>query len=389
MTRPRKLWRWLWFALLTLLAVGLVIRAWVIPTLIVRQIEGRYEGRATIRDWWLNSHSAGLVGLVLYEDRSARSPIWVQADQIEADLSLGQVLRGDVMPRRVVVREPRLAFRIDRNGALLTLPRFKSSGPTNAPLPDVVIEDAQLVFRQEDRPEMVVSKVDAELTPEPGGRGGVRITAKADDPIRGHFDASGALGSSFRTGTFELVGKRVAASPSSVTSIPFVSESVWKYVLPTGPVDVRLSIELTGDTQQPARIHTVVGFQHTTVEMPSLGLISLDSVGVLTVNGGVVKLDHIHGRILDGPVVLTGLFDFSRSPSRIDLGVDLERVDVSHTPPGWQLGILDATGRLTGHAHLVVALVDSGPDFTRSWGWGDVAEATLQGTDSRKTDQIS
>src|SRR5690348_1809297 len=98
MRRPRKVWRWLGGSALVLLAIGFIIRAWVVPAIIVRELQSRYEGQVWIRDWWLNGHSVALVALALHETRADNSPVWARAEQVEADLTPGQVLRGDFVP---------------------------------------------------------------------------------------------------------------------------------------------------------------------------------------------------------------------------------------------------------------------------------------------------
>ena len=63
--------------------------------------------------------------------------------------------------------------------------------------------------------------------------------------------------------------------------------------------------------------------------------------GRLWVDGGVVRLERIVGRALEGNVTASGVLDFARSPSRVDLDLDLTKVDITETPKSWQL---DETG---------------------------------------------
>ena len=91
-----KIVRRLGLGLLVTLLVFAIARTWVVPRLIVAGIGSSYQGRVTIRDWWLNTRSAGVVGLTLHEGHEARSPAWATADRVSTDLSLGSLLRGRV-----------------------------------------------------------------------------------------------------------------------------------------------------------------------------------------------------------------------------------------------------------------------------------------------------
>src|SRR4051794_31623325 len=105
-----KLWRGLAIGAAVVVMVVLVMRGWVVPALIVGQLQALSGGRVTIRDWWLNVRSAGVVGLAVHEARGADSPVWANVARVETDLSLGRLLTGRLSPRRVVLEAPRLVF---------------------------------------------------------------------------------------------------------------------------------------------------------------------------------------------------------------------------------------------------------------------------------------
>src|SRR5579864_1502001 len=124
---PRKLWRRLAIVLFGLGTLGFCIQTWVVPALILRQLEARYGGRVSIRGWWLGGSSAGVWGLVFHEGRAAGSPVWATTQSAATDLSLGGLLRGRWFPSHIKLRSPRITIRLDRQGHVLTRIPFKSS----------------------------------------------------------------------------------------------------------------------------------------------------------------------------------------------------------------------------------------------------------------------
>ncbi len=64
------------------LVVGLVVRAWVVPAVIGRELRARFHGPAKFDGWWLGWSSAGVTGLTLREGPGADSPAWLTADAV-------------------------------------------------------------------------------------------------------------------------------------------------------------------------------------------------------------------------------------------------------------------------------------------------------------------
>jgi len=82
--------RWakrLGLGLAVVVAVFVIVWSWVIPAVIVSQIQAAVVGKVTIQSWWLNGHSAGVVGLTLHEGPTARSPVFAAAERVATDLS--------------------------------------------------------------------------------------------------------------------------------------------------------------------------------------------------------------------------------------------------------------------------------------------------------------
>lgn len=373
---PNRLWRWVAVGLVVLIAIGLAVRAWVVPAIILNRLQARYDGHVTIRDWWLNGRSSGVIGLTLHEGRSPSSPVWASAERVATDLSLGSLLAGRTTPRTLVLRSPRLTFRIDQAGRLLTRPPLKSSAQVSTAPPDIKVENAQVTFHQEGRPEMVVAGVFARMSPESGG---AVITAQTEDPHWGAWLGSGRLDSSFRNGDFRLASPRVSADPEKVKSIPFIPSDVWTHVQPRGPIGVTLLLKLAGDGSSSLNTRVELRLDRTEMGLPTLGVTATDATGALVIENAKVQLNQVEGRAIGGTIRARGALDFSQAPARFDLNLGLQKVDVARAPRSWQLDQLGATGRLTGEAHLKVALGTEETDLTGTTGEAVIEGGTLQG----------
>lgn len=375
-----------WRRRLGLGLVGLIAllgcaKRWAVPALIVGQIEARYGGKVTIQGWWIDARSAGVVGLTLHEGPGAGSPVWASAPRVETDLSLAGLFRGRFAPKRVTLRSPRVAFRLDRDGRPLTripLKAEKTPAKTPAPLPAVVVDDARVSLRQEGRPEMVLSGIDARLTPGP--RGASQLWAKAVEQDWGRWEAVGAFAPGFQNGEVRLNGRDVVVTPDKEIGLPFVPADVWKNVVARGPVDLGIVVRLDASATAPVHVRTTIGLRRTALTLPALGLETTGTTGEVVVDGGVVTLNRLEGRAMGGAVEANGTMNFSKPPPRIDLTLKLDRVNVADAPKGWKLDRsgLDG-GRMTGRAGLRVALAPDGPDLSGSWGDGVIQGATLQG----------
>ena len=164
MKRRTKRWLIVGLTLTGLVTFGLFVRNWAIPAMIVAQLESHYKGKVTIRDWWWNGKTAGLVGLTLYEGTGEHSIAWVTVERVATDLSVGALIRGRFMPRQVTINLPRVLLRLDRNGRPLSRIPVAPEKPSSRPapsLPAVLVKEAQITIRQEGRPEMILTGVSA------------------------------------------------------------------------------------------------------------------------------------------------------------------------------------------------------------------------------------
>jgi hypothetical protein len=113
-------WKWLGAGFVAFLIAFVVVRTWVVPRLILSQLQAQYKGNVEFQDWWFGLGSSGITGLKLGETAEKDSPVWFSADRISTNVSLSRLIRGQWRPTRVEVDEPSVTFRLDAKGQPLT-----------------------------------------------------------------------------------------------------------------------------------------------------------------------------------------------------------------------------------------------------------------------------
>lgn len=372
----RKTWVVLGLGAVALLAAAvLVVRTWVVPAVIVRGIEEKYGGKVEVRSWWLGRSSSGIDGLVLHEGPGADSPVWMTADRVETDLSLGDLVRGRTSPGRIVVERPTVVLRVGRDNKLLTDIPLRSGGGSGGSLPPVEARGATLTFRQEGRPEFTVHGVEASL--KPAADGGATANARADDPAWGPVTARGTFAAGFAEGRLRLDATNIPADPAKAASVPYVPPAVWRQVQPTGPLAAGLDLDFGGKDGLTYRVE--VASRGAALALPKLDVVAKDTAGSMVYDRKVARLDHVRGQALGGTVDVDGPLDFNPDPPRFDLAVRLDGVDVARTPPSWGLRDAGLAGRLTGRADVRAASRPEGVDFTGTTGRASIEGATVEG----------
>lgn len=372
MKRFAKGWRRALIALAAVVAVVAAFGYWGVSALISGQLHARYGGRVTFSGWHLGASSSSLGNLALGETNSPDSPVWAEAERVETDLTLGGILRGRLAPTKIILFRPRITFRVGADGKILTRPPLKSKSGTSA-VPSVEVHSGRVTIKQEGRPAMIVEPVRAMLSP---GEGGEILRAETDSDFWGKWTATGKFATGFGSGAITLASDGpILVDAAKTARLPFVPAVVWEHVRPRGPVKIVIDV-VTGATPS---VVTRGEFLGKTLDLPTLGLTAEGATGRMTIADGKVTLDDVKGRALGGQVAARGTLDFGVNPPKFDLALDLKDVDVTRTPKSWRLDEAGITGRLTGSAHLRIALTKEGPDFSGTEGSGVVEEASLGG----------
>ncbi len=370
-----RIGKWLAIGTALTLLLSLLVIFWIVPALIVSQIRGRYQGQVRIGGWWINASSAGVTGLSLHEGDDGDSPVWASVAQVSTDLSFWTLLRGRFSPSKFTFESPHITIRIAPDGNLSTrIPLKPGDGPE--PLPELTVDRGRLTFRQEGRPEMVVQGIEAKLTPDPEHPA---LTARADDPSWGKIRLEGSFGPKLDSLELQLHTEGLVADAEKARRLPFVPGETWSHVVPKGPVSIHLRLSTAARPANAPDLLAVVAYENTALELPTLGLETVETTGRMIVEGGLVRLENLKGRAIGGMVIANGALDFANDPARIDLNLDLDAVDVARSPRSWQLADAGLTGRLTGRAHLNVTLEKNGADLSGTSGDGILTGGTIGG----------
>ena len=378
-----KKWRWLGISLAILAVAFIVVRTWVVPAIILNQIQVEYRGKVVFGDWWFGFHSAGLTGVELHETAAADSPVLFSAGRISTDNSIVGLIRGRIRPTRVEIDQPRFAFRFDEKGQPLTkIPLAPSAGekgranPSPA-LPEIVAKGGEITLQQAGRGPMKIAGVDARLIPEPDGS---KLAVETDDPTWGKVAIDGHFDPTFKNGEFRIeTGPGFVADPEKLARIPFIPAEVWSNIEPTGPVDAKVRIKLAVDSPRPVEVHTDLTLRGTHAKLKALQVESSDTTGHIVIDDALVNVEELKGKTLDGTITARGKLDFGQKVPRFDLDLRLRDIDVTKAPPSWQLGEVGATGRLSGNIDLKVGLAPSGPDLTGTVGRAVIENGSFQG----------
>lgn len=380
MRMPGKAWKWLGVGLAAAALVLSLVWIWVVPALIVGQIQARVGGKVEIRSWWIDGRSAGLVGLKIHDGPGADAPVWASAERVHTDLTLGGLLRGVFSPRRIRISAPLVALRLDRQGRLLTRIGGKSGGSSaTVAVPVVIADGAEVSLSQEGRPAMVVHGVTARLGPD-GDK--VSLAVQSHDPEWGPFEALGRFDPGFNAGRIDLhslAAGGIEVTPEKTAAIPFVPEGVWANVALQGKVGLRLTVEVDRKKTDPVAVRTEINLRGTTLRSKTLELTASRTTGRVVVEGALVRFEKVTGSAIDGRVTADGTLDFIREPSRFDLGLVLDRINVADAPRSWQLEEAGVTGHLTGKVRLVAILKKEGVDLSGTSGDAVVEGGTIQG----------
>ena len=245
----------LWLRMAFLLVVGLCAGAcsvwfWVIPQVIQNQVERATGGKTSFKSWWINTRTSGLSGLVIHEGRNAKSPIRFKAAQITTDVSLRAIFGQGLAPKLVQVIDPELILRFDANGKPLALPEVQKATNTG-PLPKIQVTEGTLTIRQEGKPDLAIERFDGSITPDSSGM--IAISASAQSPFWGKWDAAGTLSQTFTQGRVTLTQlEPIVVKQHTLKLLPFVPAMVADQVQVDGPLVAQLRFDLPGHNGEAA-----------------------------------------------------------------------------------------------------------------------------------------
>src|SRR5207249_3707932 len=195
------------------------------------------------------------------------APPWAVVPTVDADLSLPQLIRGDLAGGTITLRGPQLTFRLDRDNNLLTKLPSSSEG-AGRPWPEFRIVNAQVVFQREGAPEAAFSNLSGTLHKD-GDR--ITLTGTADDANWGQWTIAGDRPGPEAPFKLTMHTDRVRVTPEKLHRIPFVPPVTWEQVTLEGETPADVTLQFGGSGGGPAvRYRVALAPTGTTVQVRSI-----------------------------------------------------------------------------------------------------------------------
>jgi hypothetical protein len=292
-------------------------------------------------------------GLRLYErgDDGTGRP-WLAAEEMRVGVSLWDVLTGNVRPEYLTLTGCTVLVRLDWAGNLLThFPR--AEGQSAGAVPRLHLRRGRLVFRQDGRPAMSVSEINADLRPTPAGLDG---NGSVDDAAWGHWRTAGRVDTA--TGRFSLTldaARPVHLTQAMLGSLPYVPAAVWQTVQLDGDTTAEIGLGYRPATKT-FTYRLALRPSATRVRVPLVHLDAAGAHGNVLIEDGRVRLDDLRGRAFSGTIATSADLDFRGPDTRFEFvplqvrGLQVAQVAQRRPGPPW------LQGRLTGQARLAFTL---------------------------------
>jgi len=300
---------------------------------------------------------------------------WAVIPEIQTDISAWDLVRGAASPSQVTVREPVVTLRFDRGGKLLTRfpPRPRAEGGVS--VRDIRMAGGKLILRQENRPEMVITDLGADMAAD-GDR--LTFTGRASEARWGNATLEGWVNTQNGAWTMTVQLPTTPITQAMLTDLPFVGPAVWQEVKADGEIKGALTLRFDPDTE---RVHYRLEFDadKTRLHVAAIDLQSDNSKGHLVIEDGLVQLKDITGQSADGTIRTGGELDFRGKTDRLAFQVAVDKLRLRNLPRKWfQSPLVQKIfdGRLTGTADLII-LIEKGVALTRGKGMGIIREARV------------
>jgi hypothetical protein len=377
----RRVWRGLLLVLVLLVvAAGILVlaaRSYLSSTAaadrVTAGLEADYGAPVQVGQVQIGMQSSSVTDLKLYE-AGARpgDEAWATFRHVRADVSLASLVRGTDKVRDLDVTGADLTLRFDDQGRLVTrLPAPKGKAEA---LPAIHLHDSRLTLLQQGRHPFVVSGIDAELRPDEGR---LVLTGSVHDPHWGDWgvraDLAPATGACSGTLTSSA---RVHVTQPMLEDLPFVGASVWANVRAEGDTPVEFTLRYE-PAKKAVRYRVALEPANTHVHVTSIDLTADEARGKVLIEDALVRLNDVHGRAAEGTLAVNANLDFRSTPKRLTFAVDAEGLDLVRLPRLWKIPP-QLTGRLAGHADLVVSIQD-GHARTSGEGQGVITQARFAG----------
>jgi hypothetical protein len=308
--------------------------------------------------------ATALRGLEVLENLTTpEPPPWTAVGAADADLSLWQLLRGDLADGAVTLHDVHVTLRFDRDGRLLT--RLPAPPPSELAWPVIRLDGGTFTLCREGVADEVFHNIRLELR---GDAQKCTLSGTVDDPDWGPWTVAGGRESA--DGPFTLVlrtAREVHATPALLRRAPFVPPVTWRQVELEGDTDCELTLRF--EPHDRVRYRVDLHPRNTRVVVRAIDLTAEPAQGRVLVEDGVVTLEDVRGRAAGGNLHVGSVMDFRGPGSVLRFSVNADQLVPRRLPETWRVPRLD--GQVSGRADLEVTIRD-GRTTTSGRGEGAV-----------------
>ncbi len=307
----------------------------------------------------VGSLDVGLTGSTLYdlkfyEEGASESVLpWAVIPQVSANLSLTQLVRGELAGGTVTLHNPTITLRLnDKNELETKLPSPEGAGRA---WPAFRLDNGKVIFQRAGQPDTVFAGLQATIRKD-----GDHITLEgaADDQEWGRWTVHGDRASADAPFALTLHTDNLSFTPEKLRGVPFVPPVVWEQIQPTGQTPVDLALRFGGNEKggPPVRYRVALTPRDTSIRVSAIDLTTQNTHGGVLVEDGIVHLRDLQAQAAGGSLRTDATMDFSGAGSVFLFNVKAEKLQTKQLPAKWGLPPWD--GRLSGQAHMEVAVRD-------------------------------
>lgn len=323
------------------------------------------------QDVQLGYSGSTLRSLQVFEtNKSHDGPAWTSVGQVDADLSLWQILTNDLGPGVVTLRDVAVTLSFDRENRLITrMPEPAEKGGGSMPL--VRIENGTFTLKREGFADEVFHNIRLELKTEGEKQ---TLSGTVDDPSWGSWLVSG--GRQTATGPFTLslkTAKEVHATMPLLRRTPFVPPGTWRAVELEGDTSCEVTLRFTPDQHVFYKVE--LNPHDTKVYVPSIDLRADRASGRVVIEDDLLTLSNVRGIAAGGDVRLGSTMDFRNPTHVLGFNIETSQVNPRRMPSSWNVPSLD--GRVEGKASITLAIPEHGPTITTARGVGTIKTLPL------------
>lgn len=272
-------------------------------------------------------------------------PAWTTCRGVEADLSLWQLVSGNVADGAVTLRDTAVTLRFDANNRLVT--RLPTPEVTGGALPLVRLEGGQLTIQKDGVPDAVFRGISLELRSE-GPR--LTLSGRVVDPEWGEWNVGGGQDSPTGPFTLELRTVRpVRATPELLRKAPFVPPVTWQHVQCDGTTPCEVLVKLGGGAPR-THYRVVLDPTDTKVYVPIIRLTAERASGRVVVEDDILTLERVRGLSAGGDLRVGSRMDFTGETNSLKFSIEATGMHLRNLPETWQVPAV--AGKVSGKAEL-------------------------------------